>query len=77
MTADVAMKKKIDCIQSEKRPGRQSQRQRQRRRGDEPYHERAPVRASRVPRETNAVGADAEEHHMREQQDARIAINRS
>ena len=55
----------------------EADRQSQRRRGDEPYHKRAPVRAYRVERETNAVGADAEEHHMRERHDARITSNRS
>ena len=42
-----------------------------------PYHRRAPVRDYRIERETNAVGADAEEHHMRERHDGRIMKNRS
>jgi hypothetical protein len=50
----------------EKESALKADRQSQRRRGDEPYHKRAPVRAYRVEQETNAVGANAEEHHIRE-----------
>ena len=46
------------------------------RRGDEPYHKRAPVRAYRIEWKTNAVGADAEEHLMRERHDARTMRKR-
>ncbi len=66
------MKKKIDCIQSEKRPVA----------SDSAAVAMSPITSALqfVPpayRETNAVGADAEEHHMREQHDARITSNRS
>jgi hypothetical protein len=55
----------------------EADRQSPRRRGDELYHKRAPVRPYRVERETNAVGTDAEERHIRERHGARITRNRS
>ena len=51
----------------------QRERQRQRSGGGESGEDRAPACAERIEHEADAVRADAEEHHMREGNDARIA----
>jgi hypothetical protein len=76
VTADVTMKKKIDCIQSEKRPVARANA------SDSAAAAMSPISSALqfVPpayRGRLTPCADAEEHHMREQQDARITINRS
>ena len=67
------MAKKIDCTLQREEADRQRERKRQREGDDEPGDERAPARAEPIKREPDAIGADAEEHHMREGDDARIA----
>ena len=67
------MAKKIDCTLSEKRPIASANASDSTAAAMSPSSERAPARAQRVEHEANAVGADAEEHHMRERDDAGIA----
>ena len=52
---------------------RQRKRERQREGDDEPDEERAPARAEGIERKPDAIGADAEEHHVSEGDDAGIA----
>ena len=67
------MAKKIDCTRSEKRPIASASASDSAAGGDEPERQRAPARAQPVERKADAIGADAEEHHMRERHDAGIA----
>ena len=67
------MAKKIDCTRSEKRPIASASASDSAAAAASPSDERAPARAERIERKPDAIGADAEEHHMREGNDARIA----
>ena len=67
------MAKKIDCTRSEKRPIARAQNERERECDDKSGRERPPARAEPVEREADPISADAEEHHMREGDDAGIA----
>ena len=67
------MAKKIDCTRSEKEPDRERERERQHNGGGEPREDRRPARAERIKREADAVGADAEEHHVGEGDDPGVA----
>ena len=73
MTASVTMPKKIDCIRIEKRPIARASAAA----AMSPITSALQFVPTRVEREANAVGADAEEHHMRERHDARITSNGS
>ncbi len=52
---------------------RQRQRERQDEGADEPERQRPPARAEPVERQPDAIGADAEEHHVGEGHDAGVA----
>ena len=67
------MAKKIDCTLSENRPIASASASDRAKATTNPGDERAPARAEPVEREADAVGADAEKHHMGEGYDAGIA----
>ena len=67
------MAKKIACTRSEKRPIASASTSDSAKATASRPSERAPARAEPVKREPDAVGADAEEHHMRERNDSGIA----
>ena len=68
------MAKKIDCtLQREQADRQREQRSDSARRGGKPSASAPQPGAEPIKREPDAIGADAEEHHMRERDDTGIA----